>query len=71
MNSGRANVANLYQLYTLIEKYKILFIVMSGLIPIVCAQLKIQLVHKVTIKFKRSDVIWIVMEWSFTAIGSS
>ena len=25
MNSGRANVANLYQLYTLIEKYKILF----------------------------------------------
>ena len=37
MNSGRANVANLYQLYTLIEKYKILFI---GLVPIVCAQLK-------------------------------
>ena len=47
MNSGRANVANLYQLYTLIEKYKILFI---GLVPIVCAQLKIQLVHKVTVQ---------------------
>ena len=50
MNNGRANVANLYQLYTLIEKYKILFIVMSRLVPIVRAQLKIQLVHKMTVQ---------------------